>query len=143
MSATTPRWLDAYTTATGLPDPRLAGTTARPRHCDTCRLVVLAGYDAPLCAGLAITDPYLLTPRLEAAAVILTRPTYRLWGYPGSWQLLPRHRPDVHPIVRHPPAGPDVHVLAAHRCGTPPLSRIHLPAPGAHHWPGPNDTPPF
>lgn len=126
----TPRWLQAYTTTSGLPDPRLAGTTARPRHCTDCRRLVLAGYDSPTIATLAITDPYALTPQLETAAVLLDIPTWRLWGAPGRYELTPRHEPGLGPECTRAPAS-EITVVAAHRCEYQPLSRIPLPTPHA------------
>jgi hypothetical protein len=126
-----PPWLRAHLAHTG-DDPTLTGTHAHPRHCKTCGHLTLTGYDAPLIAGLAITNPNPLTPQLETAAVILAIPTWRLWGTPGHYELTPRHIPGLHTIGRHPPAS-DVTVLAAHQCGTPPLS--HAPLPTRTHTP--------
>lgn len=136
----TPRWLDAYATTTGH-DPALIGTRAVPRHCRTCHRLVLAGYDAPIAALLATCDPHPLTPRLEAACVILARPTYRLWGIPGRYELTPRHHPGIHPISREPPADQCL-VLAAHACGHPPLSHDHLPVT-TRHTSSTDGPPPF
>lgn len=139
---TTPRWLHAHAARTG-DDPTLVGGRARTRWCRTCGLVVIAGYDAPLIATLAICDPYALDWKTEAAAVILARPTWRLWGTPNTWLLTDRHIPGVHPIAHHPPADPhhDVIVLARHICGTPPLSRTPIPEPPTRA-PFDTDSPP-
>lgn len=139
-TTSTPRWLEAYGTRTGT-DPALTGTRAVPRHCRTCRRLILAGYDAPTIAGLAIADPYALTPQLEAAAVILAIVTWRLCGRPGHYELTPRHTPGLPPLCRRDPAGPAVTVLAAHRCEYPPLSRIPLPSPNAHRAADPDHIP--
>lgn len=125
MTTTTPHWVDAYQTKTGMPDPRLVGLGAQPRHCHTCGLLVLAGYDAPACADLATCDPYVLTPALETAAVILGRPTWQLWGHPGRYELTAR-TPALLLGVRLVPADQCV-VLATHQCGRPPLSIAALP----------------
>jgi|GEM_PF-1185678 len=128
---TTPHWLQAHATRTGN-DPTLTGTRARPRWCRTCRRLVLAGYDAPLAAGLAITDPHPLTPQLETAAVLLARPTYRLWGTtPDTYELTPR-TPTYPPHIPLPPASPTVIVLTAHNCDRPPLTHAPLPTPHRH-----------
>lgn len=125
----TPYWLQAYATRTGH-DPTLVGTRAVPRWCRDCRRLVIAGYDSPLIATLAIVDPHPLTPQLEAAAVVLARPTWRLWGVPGRYELTARTPCTLRGLVL-PRAGPDVLVLAAHRCDHPPLTRAPLPAPAA------------
>lgn len=134
-------WIPAYQTHTGLPDPRTnpAGTTARAQHCDTCRALTLVGWDAPLLARLARTDPYALTPRLEAACVILGLGTWRAWGAPGRYELVARHIPGVHPIGITP-AGSGVIVVAQHRCGFPPLSTQAIPLVPASHT-RPTDPP--
>ncbi len=138
MSTDTPTWVHAYTTTSGLPDPRLVGTFAKPRRCTGCRAWVLAGYDSPLIAALAICDPHPLTPALEAAAVILGRPTWRLWGHPGAYQLTQR-TPTRMRLVRAP-ADACV-VLASHQCGRPPLSRAPLTVTAARAVR--SDTPPY
>lgn len=137
--ATKPRWLDAYLTGTGLPDIRLAGTTAKPMHCHGCGLVVLAGYDSPLGAVLAIADPHPLTPQLEAAAVILGRPTWHLWGHPGCYELTARTPVWTKSIPLR--TGTNVLVVASHRCGTPPLTRDTLPTRSTT-WAVNSDGPP-
>ncbi|WP_152649123.1 hypothetical protein [Demequina flava] len=125
MTQPTPQWLILHTQQTG-DDPTLTGTQAHPRHCKKCGRLTLTGYDSHIMAGLAITNPNPLTPRLEAAAVILHIPTYRLWGTPGHYQLTPRHQPRIPPLGTHPPAN-QVTVLAQHNCHHPPLSRETLP----------------
>lgn len=133
-----PAWLTAYTTRTGAdPNPRLAGTRAIPRPCPTCARLTLTGYDAPLIAGLATTDPYLLTPNLEAAALILARPTYQLWGAPGRYELTPRS--PIHITGLRLPSADHVPVVAAHDCPRPPLSTTPLPM---HALPPTHDGPP-
>lgn len=123
-------WVPAYQTHTGLPDPRTnpAGTTARAQRCEDCGALTLVGWDAPLLARLARTDPYALDPRLEAACVILALPTWQVWGAPGRYELTARHVPRVHPIGTRKPAGsPGVIVVTEHRCGYPPLSTVAIP----------------
>lgn len=134
-------WVDAYTTRTGMPDPRLAGVTAKPRHCTTCGRLTLAGYDSPACADLAITDPYALTPTLEAAAVILARPTWQLWGAPGRYELTAR-TPTRLLGVRLVPADRCV-VVATHDCTHPPLSRTALPTRQPRYVVDTDGPPPF
>jgi hypothetical protein len=106
-------------------DPHLPGTTARARHCRGCSRLVLAGYDAPVCACLAIVDPHRLTPDLEAAAAVLGRMTYRLHGAPDAYQLAYR-APQYPPVVELVPADLCV-VVAAHDCGRPPLPGEPVP----------------
>lgn len=109
-------------------DPALAGTRAATRWCRTCRRVVLAGYDAPVLAGLAVVDPFRATWRDEAAAVVLGRASWWLAGpWPIRGELIPRHTPGQHPLGTKPPAD-DVLVVLAHACGTPPLATAPLPA---------------
>ncbi|TKR27151.1 hypothetical protein FA014_01990 [Cellulomonas hominis] len=134
-------WLAALATRTGQ-DPGLLGTKAVPRWCARCRRLVLAGYDAPVCATLCIADPYRLTPQLEAACVILARPTYQLWGIDaGRLKLTSRHIPGFVQARDFPPAD-HVVVLAAHDCDRPPLTLDPLPEPryGAVQ---PGDVPPY
>lgn len=136
---TTPAWLNAYDVSTG-DDPALRGTRAVPRHCRTCRRLVLAGYDGHVAAWLAVVDPYQLSPQLEAACVVLARRTYRLRGVPGTYELIPRFSPAVLPFGPRPSADAVV-VVAEHDCGTPPLSHQHLPTPS--HITNPDGPPPF
>lgn len=137
---TTPRWLTSYASTTG-DDPALTGTRAVPRWCRTCRRLVIAGYDSPLLADLAICDPHPLTPQLEAAAVILARPTWRLSGAPGRYELTPR-TPAYIGGLRLPPAdGVDVVVVAAHDCYHPPLTHAHLPTPDGALFDSAGDPP--
>jgi hypothetical protein len=135
----TPRWLAAYATRTGA-DPALVGTRAVPRHCRTCRRLVLAGYDSDVAGWLAIVDPYRLTPQLEAACVVLARRTYKLRGVAGHYELVPRYSPAVLPFGPRPSAD-DVVVVAEHHCGTPPLSLTPLPTTA--HITNPDGPPPF
>lgn len=123
-------------------DPALVGTRAVPRHCRSCGRAVIAGYDAPVMGGLAVTDPYALTPLDEAAAVILAWPTWWLAGPWPSWaELVVRHRPELTPIGTRPRAD-KVTVVAEHRCQSPPLGRTPIPLrrPHASGYP---PTPPF
>ena len=136
------RWLDAYTTSSGLPDPRLAGTAAKPRHCSDCGRLVLAGYDAPVCAHLAVVDPYRATAQLETAAVLTGRATYHLRGVPGDYQLTPRHFPGVLPIVPYRRADECV-VVITHSCDLPALSTIPLPTQSEKHAIPADAAPPF
>lgn len=138
---TTPTWQQLHATKTG-DHPALIGTRAQIRNCSHCGLIVLAGYDSHLMANLAITDPYLLTPQLEAAAVILAIRTYHARGITGRYELTNRHTPGItRPAwVTYPPAN-QVPVVAAHRCGIPALSRQPLPlAAPATSW-GKGDPP--
>lgn len=113
---------------TGLPEQHLSGTRAIPRPCPDCARLTLTGYDSPLLALLATTDPYALTTRQEAAAVILTRRTYRLWGIPLHYELTRRHHPRLPPWLTYPAADtPGVTVVAEHHCDTPPLGTTPIP----------------
>ena len=125
--------------------PSLIGTNAVTRHCRRCGRLVLAGWDAPVMAGLAVVDPYAATWRDEAAAVILARPTWRLLGpWPTRGELTPRHQPGLPDYgIRQPLADPDNRILVviAHQCGTPPVAHRPLPTKSAEtKYP---NTPPF
>lgn len=134
-------WLDALARRTGQ-DPGLLGTKAVPRWCSACRRLVLAGYDAPVCATLCIADPYRLTPQLEAACVILDRPTFQVRGIDiGRLHLTPRHIPGYVQARDFPPAD-QVVVAAAHDCGRPPLTLEPLPE-SRYRAVQPGDVPPF
>lgn len=104
-------------TTTGLPIG-LSGGQAKPGTCPTCGRVVLVGYDAPVAAFLAVTDPYRLTPALDAAAWILDRATYRLHGDPGTHVLERRTTPGAPNCPCTVPAT-ETTVLAEHKCGRP------------------------
>lgn len=113
---------------TGLPADHLAGTRAIPRPCPDCARLTLTGYTGKLLALLATVDPYALTTHQEAAAVILARPTYRLWGTPHRYELTNRHQPRLPPWLTYPPADtPGVTVVAEHHCHTPPLGTTPIP----------------
>ncbi|MFD2792564.1 hypothetical protein ACFS27_03285 [Promicromonospora vindobonensis] len=116
----TPCWVTAYETTTG-GAATLAGGKALPRPCPTCRAWCLTGYDSNLCAFQAWATPAALTPQLEAAALILQRTTYRVWGRPGSYELTVRYVPGLHLPGRYPTAN-ECTVIAAHVCNSPPLS---------------------
>jgi hypothetical protein len=118
-------WVDAYTTRTGMPDPRLAGTLAKPHHCRHCGRLLLIGYDSPALADLASVDPYRLDPRAETAAVILARPTWQLWGPPGRYELTARTPARITGLALVPTD--QCVVVATHHCGSPPLTRLTLP----------------
>jgi len=129
-------------TTTGLPEQHLSGTRVVPRHCPDCGRLVLLGYDSNVAAFLATVDPYKATPHDEAAAVILARPTYRLWGRPLHYELTRRHVPGHQHTLTYPRADtPDVTVVLAHHCHTPPLARepipVRPPRPAVDH-----DAPP-
>ncbi len=121
----TPHWVDTWTQTSGLPNPRLAGTTTRPRTCRTCGALTLTGYDAPLAAELATCDPYRLTPHHETAAILLGIPTWQLWGTPGSYEIT-RRTPNHINGTQNTPADKCT-VLATHRCGMRPISTDPIP----------------
>lgn len=115
-----PFWVTAYETRSG-GAANLSGGKALPRPCPRCGTWCLTGYDSNLCAVQAWADPAPLTPMLEAAALILQRTTYRLWGRPGSYELTFRYLPGLHLAGRLPTAH-ECTVIAAHVCNSPPLS---------------------
>ncbi|PYG00181.1 hypothetical protein SAMN05216184_104120 [Georgenia satyanarayanai] len=110
----------AIETRLGLPLGLAAGY-AKPGWCPRCGRAVIAGYDAPAIATLAIVDPHPATPLEEAAAIILGLPTWQLHGTPGRHQLSGRTWPGIRPITRHRPATECV-VVIKHRCGFRPLA---------------------
>ena len=111
----------AIETRLGLP-LGLASGYAKPGHCPKCGRAILAGYDAPAIAALAVVDPYRATALEEAAAIILGLPTWQLHGRtPDRYQLSNRTWPKVAPLVNHKSAD-DVVVLILHRCGFKPLA---------------------
>jgi len=132
---TAPDWRALHALKTG-DNAALIGTRAQVRNCAHCGLIVLAGYNSHVMASIAITDPFLLTPQLEAAAVILNIHTYEARGHPGRYELTNRHWPHLtRPDWIHYKPATDVNVLAAHRCGYPPLSRQPLPLnPATASW---------
>lgn len=131
----------AIETRLGLP-LGLASGYAKPGHCPHCGLAVIAGYDAPAIATLAIVDPYQATPLDEAAAIILGLPTWQLHGTPGRHTLSGRTHPGVPPLGTHTPATECV-VVIRHRCGYRPLATgppIRTANPAHAQWP---ENPPY
>lgn len=124
MSA--PIWLARYMTTTGAPDPRRVGRAARPRGCPRCGRLVLVGEDHHRMAAVVTVDPYALKTPDEVKAILDGIATYELNGEPPAWELRPRTIPTVPLIGKRSPAE-SVRVVAAHRCGRPPLTRDALP----------------
>lgn len=118
-----PYWIAAYETRTGSP-PALAGIRAIPRPCRKCGQWTLTGYDDYLLAALATTDPNPLTPQLEAAALILGRPTWELRGTPGRYSH--RRRTPFYGHIRKLKPANQCTVVAQHNCAGP-LSTATLP----------------
>lgn len=126
----------AIETRLGLP-LGLASGYAKPGHCPKCGRAVIAGYDAPAIAGLAVVDPCRLTMQLEAAAIILRRPTYQLHGR-LRFMLSNRTWPGV-PKPWPLKSADQAVVVAAHKCGhhlggepisaTNPAARTFPPQP--------------
>lgn len=94
----------------------------RPAACSACGAVVLTGDEDDRVAGSVRADAWRLSNDGEVAAILLERPTWRLWG---SW---PSYRAMARPVglggpastpeaVRGPSAGLCT-VVAAHVCGT-------------------------
>lgn len=86
-----------------------------------CGAWVIAGLDDPRCAIVAVCDLAPLSSLGEALALIAGRPTYALSRRAGRYEL--DHRSDID-IRASPPGRPGTDVLAAHRCGSPPLPSI-------------------
>lgn len=87
-----------------------------------CGVWVLTGWDAPVCGIWRTLDPWRLDGRGEVAAVLAGRGTYRVWGWPGRWEVTGRYDPTCGTFgVPHDP--PEVvTVIADHECGKRPLS---------------------
>lgn len=91
---------------------------AAPRTCPTCGHWLLT----TAITTHADLDPYRIpTPRLEHAATLLGRSTYRLHGTPPHLIVRTRCFPGMTHHLTDQPAHQCV-VLATHVCGTPPLS---------------------
>lgn len=115
----TPRWLEAYITSSGMPDPRRAGRNARPRLC-TCGALVLHGADHHRIAAFVDVDPYALDAAGEGRAILAGAATYELAGEPPQWELRHRTYPGVPALWPVPNRGR--RVVAAHSCSDPPYS---------------------
>lgn len=90
---------------------------AKVRPCPACGVPTLIGLDDPRCANEARADLLILTALGEALALLAGRSTYRLRNagrteldYRDRWQIAGKNADRD-----------DVDVLAAHRCGAPPL----------------------
>lgn len=87
----------------------------RAAACATCAAVILTGDEDDRVAGSVRADPWRLTRDGEVAAIVLGRPTWRLWG---SW---PAYRAVERLVgIGGPPSlsADDCVVVAAHVCGT-------------------------
>jgi hypothetical protein len=120
-----PAWLRRHLHETGA---MVDGVTrkARIHACPKCGRAVLKGLTEEPCSILATCDPTPLSNLGEAMAVLDDRMTFDLAYRGGRLEL--DDRDDFH-IKGSPPESPDswrAHsdVLAAHRCGTPPLPSI-------------------
>lgn len=96
------------------PDSAHGRDRATARHCPRCSAPTLVGLDAEVAAMSVTVDPWPLTIRDEATALLTGRPTYRVTESGGRLRI--RHR-DHWQILGTPPT--TVHVVAAHRCGQP------------------------
>lgn len=122
---TTPPWLAHYVTASGNPDPRRAGRTARPRTCPRCGRLVLHGADHHRTAAYVNVDPFALSPIDEARAILAGAPTFTLTGDPPAWELNYRTMPGVRAIPGMRRADECV-VVAEHSCDRAPYSGVPL-----------------
>ena len=87
----------------------------RAATCATCAAVILTGYEDDRVAGSVRADPWRLTVAGEVAAIVLDRPTWRLWGSWPSYRAVER----VVGIGAPPTLQADqCVVVAAHVCGT-------------------------
>lgn len=118
----TPTWLKQHLIDTGV--WRADGCRKKAAiRTHTCGLAVLYGIDTATTRP-AIADPHPLTPLGEALALIQNRQTWNYWHAVSEL----RHRSII--VIQHSPPGArdDVHVLAEHVCGQPPLPHQPIPA---------------
>ncbi|NAE18305.1 hypothetical protein [Enterococcus hirae] len=101
----------------GLWTPTGYNRRASGRHCAHCHRVVLAGLDGDPCGWNAITDPYLLNPMQELAALITGRATYRIHISGSGYEIDIRTHwhIDASPAASTDALGP-VRVIAEHAC---------------------------
>lgn len=90
----------------------------RVAACASCAAVVLVGDEDDRVAGSVRADPWRLTTDGEVAAIVLERPTWRLWGSWPSYRAVERvvGLGDQRGAVR--PSAADCVVVAGHVCGT-------------------------
>lgn len=87
----------------------------RAATCSRCAAAILTGDEDDRVAGSVRADPWRLTRAGEVAAIVLERPTWRLWG---SW---PSYRAVERLVgIGAPPTlqADECVVVAAHVCGT-------------------------
>ena len=87
----------------------------RAATCSTCASVILTGDEDDRVAGSVRADPWRLSRDGEVAAIVLGRPTWRLWGSWPSYRAVERLVGIGGPPA--PPADACV-VVGAHVCGT-------------------------
>lgn len=97
------------------------GRRAQARICADCHAKTIAGWDADVCALLAIVDPTPLDGVGEALAQLQGRRTYALT--PEGGRLVLDHRTAGRISHRSPNAG-RYDVLPEHACGMPPLPEV-------------------
>lgn len=87
----------------------------RVAACASCAAVILTGDEDDRVAGSVRADPWRLTTAGEVAAIVLDRPTWRLWGSWPSYRAVERLRG-----IGAPPAlqADQCVVVAGHVCGT-------------------------
>lgn len=109
-----PTWLQRHLEATGRWNSDGVARRVSGGHCLDCRAQVIRGLDSDP-AGLPVTcDPQPLDQLGEALALVAGRSTYGLTRTADRWQLDQRSRWRI-------AGGRRALVLAAHRCGAPPL----------------------
>ena len=87
----------------------------RVAACASCAATVLVGDEDDRIAGSVRAEPWRLTTDGEVAAIVLGRPTWRLWGAWPAYRAVERLVGVGRPAT---PSAASCVVVAAHVCGT-------------------------
>lgn len=111
-------WLQHHLENTGAWNADGISRRAKSRRCPNCTMWVLAGLDAPKCAGAAIVDTRPLNQLGETLALLDGRTTYTLRRIHTRIELDHRNQ---WAIAAHPAGNGSADVVVEHRCHTPDL----------------------